>query len=320
MVAVNPTHPPLSSSATSIATADVPAIGTQSSRMNSPGTEPTALQPAPRQPAALRPRALPSPAPERITFSKRLVLKKLRQSDGVVMYVTHIKGKPTFLFMMEKLDPATAVRVSGFLPGRRALVVADRDGVVKDSRFLNEVDKQQAADVMIPSALEACKRLNEAGIGFALATNQGGYETNKMSFEDTLAINVRVIQQIADAGGHVDAVFICPFTSGLKGARDGVYDARKPSPGMPLYAKMLAERAGVPTLAMVGDQRTDGGAAQAAGLKFYAVTDKNGRWVDELVSAQKKGEALPELDTSPEAYKEQPSLADAVDDILSQFA
>ena len=246
-----------------------------------------------------------------------MVLKKLRQTEDTVLYINYIKGEPTYIFLMEKFDPRTAMKLSDFLANRRALVLADRDGVVKNSNFLNDTNKEKAADVMIPSALEAAKKLNDAGVGFAIVTNQGGYQSCNMSFEDTVAINVRVSQQLADAGGHLDAIFICPFAKNLEHPGPGVYDARKPSGGMPLFAKQLAAASEVPVLAMIGDQRTDGAAGQAAGLKFFAVTDEHGRWQEEVESAQRNHEKLPTLDTDASVYREVPAFADAVAALLA---
>ena len=264
----------------------------------------------------MKPRTLPNPAPEHIEFDSRMVVKRLRQSDDMVLYSNYINDEPTFIVLMASFDPGTALTVQGFLDNRRALVVADRDGVVKTSEFLNTPDKKDAKKVMIPSALAASRKLNEAGVGLAIATNQGGYQSDEMSFVDTIATNVRVSQQLADAGGHLDAVFICPFAVGLQNPPPDVIDARKPAGGMPLYAKHLAAVSATPVLAMIGDQRTDGAAGQAAGLKFFAVTDKNGRWEAELEAAMRKHEELPTLDTDPCVYREVPAFADAVGILL----
>lgn len=264
-------------------------------------------------------RTLPNPAPELVRVGK-MSLKKLAQTDDMVLYINYIKGRPTLVYVMAKLDPSTSLALNGgFAKDRKALVLADRDGVIKDSRFLNTPDKQQAADVMIPSALAAAKKLDDAGVGLALVTNQGGYEIGKMTFEETIAINVRVSQQVSNAGGHLDAIFICPFSSGLKDAPDGVLDARKPSAGMTTYAKQLADKKNIKLLGMAGDQRTDGAAGQGAGLPFYAVTDGNGRWEAELADAKRKNEHLPTLDTTPGAYEEHATFASTVDAMLKKL-
>lgn len=268
-----------------------------------------------------RTRELPADAPEKLKVPgngpvARMVLTRIASTPDMQVYITFIKGKPSFIFMMAQLDTTKAPFIPhGLFDGRKALVLADRDGVVKDSRFLNVPDKKQAHDVMIPSSLEAAKTLHERGIGLALITNQGGFETGKMTYEDTLSINVRVIQQIADNGGHVDAVFVCPFTTPIK-AHDGIIDARKPSAGMTKLASDIARAHKIPTLAMIGDQRTDGVAGQAAGLPFFAVTDANGRWQAELDEAKKKGETLPTLDTTTGRYSEVANFEAAVRAIL----
>jgi D-glycero-D-manno-heptose 1,7-bisphosphate phosphatase len=220
--------------------------------------------------------------------------------------------------MMEAFNTVTALTLSDFLYNRRALVLSDRDGVVKTSAFLNEPSEEAAAAVMIPSALRAAAKLNESGVGLAIVTNQGGYQIGHNTFDDTVAINIRVSQQLANSGGHLDAIFICPFAEDLKDVCPGVYDARKPAGGMPMLACQLAAASDVPVLAMIGDQRTDGAAGQAAGLKFIAVTDSNGRWQVELKSAQRKHVLLPTLQTDVGMYQEVPAFANAVDILLAE--
>ena len=273
-----------------------------------------------RQPRDYLPRKLPASPPDRIQFGSQLVLYRKMQTEDMVLYVTHIKGRPTFIFVMDKYDPATAIAWEGAFRKRAGAILADRDGVLKDSRFLNDTGKGNAAAVMVQSSLQAAKRVHQANIGLGIVTNQGGYQSGQMSFQDTIAVNVRVIQQIADAGGHVDAVLICPFAKALEGLPPGVHDARKPAPGMFLFAERLAAANGVRILAAAGDQRTDGAAAQAAGQKFYAITGPNGRWQQELAAAERRGEALPKLDQGPALYEEVSEFADVVEAALRQAA
>lgn len=81
-----------------------------------------------------------------------------------------------------------------------------------------------------------------------------------------------------------------------------------------MYAKQLAEKKGIQVLGMVGDQRTDGAAGQGAGLKFYAVTDDNGRWAAEKADAERKNETLPTL----KPHEEHATFASAVDALLAE--
>jgi D-glycero-D-manno-heptose 1,7-bisphosphate phosphatase len=257
---------------------------------------------------------LPQDAPDRIDFQSRLVLYKQAQTEDMLMYITHIKDKPTFIFVMDRYDPETAIDWRGAFRNRDGLVLTDRDGVVKDFRFLNDTKKESAEDVMVPGSLEGGKELNEANIGVAFVTNQGGRD----SLEDKIAINVRVAQQMANAGGHVDAIFICPFAKHADDIQEGTYDARKPDPGMFIFAEKLAENNNVPVLASVGDQRTDGAAIQRAGQKFSAITGPTGRWNAELAAARKRGKELPELNTDPEVYQEFNQFSAVVDHVLGR--
>lgn len=264
-------------------------------------------------------RALPADLPAKIKIG-HLTATKLAQTSDVVRYEVFIKGKPTFIDVMTKLNPGTTLPApEGFLKGRQGVVLADRDGVLnKANAFLNK-GADVKADTMIPEALAGAKALDAAGVGLVVVTNQGGYQIGKMPFDEMLAVNVRVAQQLADAGGHVDGIIICPFNEALKSPGANDVDARKPSPGMPLHAAQMAKDAGVPVLGMAGDQRTDGAAAQGAGLPFFALTDPTfGRWDAELASAAKKGETLPTL--SQDGLVEVGSLAEVASAVVSERA
>lgn len=268
-----------------------------------------------------RSRQIPADAPETIKVG-RLTAKKVAQSADMVRYVVHLQGKPTYVDVVEKFNPRTALKVpEGFLKDRKAVVLTDRDGVLnKATSFLNKpADVTGAA--MIPAALTGAKALNEAGVGLAIVTNQGGYQIGKMSFEDTLAVNIRVAQQLSEAGGRVDAIVICPFNGPLASKGKADVDARKPSPGMPLHVSAMAGAVGLKTVAMVGDQRTDGAAGQGAGLKFFAITDPaNGRWEAEPESAKRKNEKLPELKRGAAQLEKVPDFAATAREVLADLA
>jgi D-glycero-D-manno-heptose 1,7-bisphosphate phosphatase len=263
-------------------------------------------------------RQLPEPAPDSIKAG-RLTAKKVAQSADMVRYVVYIKGKPTFIDLMEKLNPATELAApKGLLAGRRGVVITDRDGVLnKANAFLNK-SADVSAEVMIPSALAGAKALDEAGIGLVIATNQGGYQTGKMSFEETIAVNARIAHELAAGGGHVDAIVICPFNEKLPNPGPQDIDARKPGPGLVVHGAKLGSAAGAPAIAMIGDQRTDGAAGQGAGLPFIAITNtETGRWQAELDAARRKNETLPALNSGADAYSEVNDFAAAAAKVIA---
>jgi histidinol-phosphate phosphatase family protein len=268
-----------------------------------PNVTTVAAKPVSPAKAQLRPREIPADAPATVRVGE-LTATKVAQTADMVRYVVQLGGKPTFIDLMSKLKPETALAApEGFLAGRKGVVLTDRDGVLnKASSFLNKAG-DVTEDALIPAALEGVRALNEAALGLVIVTNQGGWQSNKMSFEDMIGVNVREAERLTAAGGRIDGIVICPMNTELEG---GAIDARKPSPGMPLHVMAMA--GDVPVLGMVGDQRTDGGAGQAAGLPFFAITDTQfGRWVAESEQAKKKGETLPTLD--PAMMVELPSIA-----------
>ncbi len=112
----------------------------------------------------------------------------------MAVYVTYIKGKPTYVYLMERYNPATALQIlPTTLKSRSAVVFTDRDGPLdKTSSFLNDGDKLKANAAMIPAALQGAKQLNDANVGLVIITNQGGYQTGKMTLDACIDVNVRI--------------------------------------------------------------------------------------------------------------------------------
>ena len=140
----------------------------------------------------------------------------------------------------------------------RSLVVLDRDGVInRDSeQYIRSVDEW----LPLPGSLEAIARLNKAGFVVAVVTNQSGVGRGYFS-EATLAeIHDAMREQVAAAGGRIDAVYYCPHRP------DEGCDCRKPKP-------LLLERAVREFIARkdrtcyIGDKRSDVAAARAAGVR-----------------------------------------------------
>ena len=104
------------------------------------------------------------------------------------------------------------------------LVILDRDGVI------NEVLPGHVRTVSdwrpIPRSLDAIARLNRAGCRVIVATNQSGIRRRHFTFEDLNRIHEEMYRRLAEYGGTIDAIFICPCHP-----NDGC-ECFKPRPGM----------------------------------------------------------------------------------------
>ncbi len=133
----------------------------------------------------------------------------------------------------------------------------DRDGVIIENRP-NYV--RSWADVAIyPQALRALSRLSHWPGKIVIVTNQSAVGRGLVAMGDAEAINQRLVQEIAQAGGRIDAVFMCPH------APADHCDCRKPAPGLLIRASQ-ALSIDLQQSIMIGDALTDVMAARAAGV------------------------------------------------------
>ena len=165
-------------------------------------------------------------------------------------------------------------------PMKRPGAFLDRDGVlIVDCRYPHRPDQL----VLIPGAAEAVKRLNDAGFVTVIVTNQSGVARGMFSEETMHGFNALLVQRLAEAGAHIDAVYACPFHAEAVDDRYRHPDHpdRKPNPGMLL--KAVAEHDLDPARSlMIGDQASDMEAARRAGVVGYRFEGGN---LDHLVVA-----------------------------------
>ena len=163
---------------------------------------------------------------------------------------------------------------------RRPAAFLDRDGVlIVDCGYPHRPDQL----VLIPGAAEAVKRLNAAGYVTVIVTNQSGVARGLFSEETMHGFNALLVQRLAEAGAHIDAVYACPFHAEAVDDRYRHPDHpdRKPNPGMLL--KAVAEHDLDPARSlMIGDQASDMEAARRAGVVGYRFEGGN---LDHLVAA-----------------------------------
>lgn len=153
-------------------------------------------------------------------------------------------------------------------------VILDRDGVINyDSP---EYIKSPAEWQPIPGSLEAIARLNQAGWRVLVATNQSGVARGLYSMQTLNAIHKKFHLLLAQQGGYVDAIFICPH------GPDDNCSCRKPKAGLFYSALQRFELTAERTHA-VGDSLRDLEAAATAQCQPWLVRTGNGVKTEHMV-------------------------------------
>lgn len=147
------------------------------------------------------------------------------------------------------------------------LIILDRDGVINEDSdaYIKTPDEWQA----VPGSLDAIARLSRAGWRVVVASNQSGLARGYFSMDTLNAIHAKMRRELAQAGGHLDAIFVCPH-----GPDDGCR-CRKPAPGLfeDIARRYDVNLAGVPT---VGDSLRDLQAAVQLGCQPWLVRTGKG--------------------------------------------
>jgi len=148
------------------------------------------------------------------------------------------------------------------------LIILDRDGVINQDS--DAFVKSPAEWIPLPGSVAAIARLSQAGYTVAIATNQSGLARGLFDTTTLCAIHTKLHDEVAQAGGIVDAIFLCPH-----GPQDDC-TCRKPLPGMfhDIARRYDIDLAGVPA---VGDSLRDLQAAYAAGCSPWLVLTGNGQ-------------------------------------------
>jgi D-glycero-D-manno-heptose 1,7-bisphosphate phosphatase len=159
--------------------------------------------------------------------------------------------------------------------GYRA-VFLDRDGVINAMVYHGDfglLDSPQgpAEFELLPGVTDAIRALNEMGLLLIVVSNQPGIAKGKSSPQQLQAVTVRMNDELAAAGAHVDDVYYClhhPEARLPAYRRD--CDCRKPRPGLLFRA---AQEYGIDIAGsfLVGDGLTDIQAGAAAGCTTVLV-------------------------------------------------
>ncbi len=135
-------------------------------------------------------------------------------------------------------------------------VFIDRDGTINVERsdYVKTLDELE----LLPGAVEALARLDALAIPVIIITNQSAIGRGITSAARIEAIHASLADRVAEAGGRIDAVYVCPHHPEAR------CSCRKPKPG--LLVKAAADFGiNLCNSVFIGDSVTDLGAAKAAG-------------------------------------------------------
>lgn len=146
---------------------------------------------------------------------------------------------------------------------RRPALFLDRDGViVEDTNYLHRPEDVR----MIDGAAEVIARANRRAIPVIVITNQAGIGRGYYGWEDFIAVQETIIEELDKGGAFINAVFACPHHKDGQPPYDQAdHPWRKPNPGMILDA---AERLPLDLGRswVIGDRAGDLEAAKTSGM------------------------------------------------------
>lgn len=190
----------------------------------------------------------------------------------------------------------------------RSAAFLDRDGtLIRDERFLADASLMRLLD----GAVDAVRRINEAGILAIVATNQSGIGRGLITPEQYESTRQRLDELVQSGGAHLDAQYHCPHAPGV----DRPCDCRKPLTGMFLRAAAAFD-IDLRRSLYVGDRRRDVQPALTLGGYGVLVPSRETPQ-DELEWGQHESDAAESHDADGVIHARiMPKLGDAVDRFL----
>ena len=166
-------------------------------------------------------------------------------------------------------------------PGQPA-VFLDRDGtLILDKDYLHKPEEVE----YFPGALEAMKRLADAGFLLVMVTNQSGVGRGYFTMADVENVHAKIRADLAALGVTLAAVYTAPEAPAQPSR------GRKPSPAF-LFDARDAFGLDLARSYMVGDKLIDLEAGWNAGVKRSLLVRTGYGAKEELKERVKNGEAL----------------------------
>lgn len=153
------------------------------------------------------------------------------------------------------------------------IIFLDRDGVInRDPGFGGYVTSWEEFE-FLPGALEALKKLSQAGFEVIVISNQAGVAKGLYTLEDLDDITKNMLRETEKAGARIRSVHYCPHKD------EDSCNCRKPEIGLFHQATKGLEVNFADTF-FVGDNRRDMLAGKAIGCKTIFVLSGNTKLQD----------------------------------------
>ena len=143
-------------------------------------------------------------------------------------------------------------------------VFLDRDGVINRNPPNMGYVRRWSEFSFIPNARKAIRELTQNGYRIIVVTNQAGIGRGLFSEENLTDIHSRMVSEIVEAGGRIDAVYYCPHHP------NAGCECRKPKPGM-LTRAGREHNIELSSTYLIGDSKTDIEAGHRAGTQTLLV-------------------------------------------------
>jgi D-glycero-D-manno-heptose 1,7-bisphosphate phosphatase len=139
------------------------------------------------------------------------------------------------------------MKQSDVLDVSKRFVMVDRDGTLNvEKNYLSTPDQLE----LIPGAGEALQRLQDAGWGICVVSNQSGIARGYFDMEQVGKVHQRLEQMLEEFDVHLDGIYLCPHAPA-----EGC-SCRKPLPGM-MYQAMAAHGFNPQEAWVIGDKEVD---------------------------------------------------------------
>ncbi|HVU73994.1 MAG TPA: HAD family hydrolase [Mycobacteriales bacterium] len=150
---------------------------------------------------------------------------------------------------------------------RPSAVLLDRDGTLNVKADEDDYVTAPDAFVLLPGAVRAVRRLNDAGIPVFVVTNQRGVARGRMTEADLDAIHAVMTRELAAGGAHVDGIYACVHDK-------DACDCRKPRPGLGRRIAVDHPELDIADAVVVGDADSDIGLAHALRCASIRIGDR----------------------------------------------
>lgn len=156
----------------------------------------------------------------------------------------------------------------------RPAVFLDRDGTINEQMgYINHISRFQ----LLHGVGAAIARLNSQGLPVVVVTNQSGLARGYFPAALLEAVHEKMFRELAEAGTHIDGLYLCPHHPEAKEARyRQACDCRKPKTGM---LEQAARELGLDLARsyVIGDRWSDLRCGAAVGATSILVLTGYGR-------------------------------------------